>query len=124
MSLIVLLLAISIQFKNNWTPIFDIIFFSLFGLFGLFITVICIMSLHAELHKNFVILFLLPSHIILPFLKKSGFKKNYCLITLLILVLSLICIPFIPQSFSLSFILLTLALAIRLFFNFKSSNFI
>ena len=124
MSLMVLLLAISIQFKNNWTLVFDKIFFSLFGLFGLFITIVCIMSLHAELHKNFVILFLLPSHIILPFLKKSGFKKNYCLVTLLILVVSLLCIPVIPQSFSLSFILLSLALALRLFFNFKSSNFI
>lgn len=120
LTLIVLILSIGIQFKQNWAKTFDIVFFLLIGLLGLFITTLSIFSQHAELHYNFVILFLLPTNWLIPFISKGSLKKYFCLISLLILIFTLILVPIIPQSFSFAFILLTLAIAIRLFFNYKA----
>lgn len=121
LSLIMLVLAISAQIFPKCTKIFDITFFLLFGLFGMFITFLSIVSKHAELHYNFVILFILPTNIIIPFIRNSLVKKYFCLSSLLIVIFSLILIPLIPQTFSIEFIILALAIAIRLYFNFKTN---
>jgi hypothetical protein len=118
LTLILLVSALVIQLKSKWTLWYDRIFFLIFGLLSLFILCLCVFSHHAELHWNLVLLFLLPTNIIIPFLKNKDFKKYYCIFALTIIVLGYFSLPVLPQKFNLPFLLLTLSLALRLFFNF------
>jgi hypothetical protein len=116
-TLLILVTTLLIQFKKQWVRIYDNIFFLLTGLLGSFICYLTIFSEHAELHNNMVVLFLLPANIILPFLKPSSFRKYYCLAALSIVLIGIIFMPLLPQKFNFAFIVLTVGLGIRFYFN-------
>ena len=121
MAVFVLLTAIFIQILPNLTIIYDRVFFFIFGFLGVFVATLSILSHHAELHYNFVLLFILPTHILIPFfIKNVKFMKYYAGITMFVAIVSFIAIKWIPQTFNAAFILLALAVIIRLYFNFIS----
>jgi hypothetical protein len=120
--ILILFTTIFIQLKKSWIHLYDRILFFLLGFLGLFICTLGIFSEHAELHYNLVIVFLLPTNIILPFLKQSPFRKYYCLIALIIAIMGLVLLPLLPQKFNFTFVVLTLALGIRYYFNIKKQN--
>jgi len=123
LAILILISTLIIQLRKQWILIYDKVYFSLFGILGLFIAFLSIFSEHDELHNNLVILFLLPTNIILPFLKPSSFRRYYCLIAFLIVLLGLILLPLLPQKFNFAFILLIVAMGIRYYFNIlKKSN--
>jgi hypothetical protein len=114
---LVLFSSFIIQLKKQWISNYDKVFYSVLGLLGLFVFFLSIFSEHAELHYNLVIIFLLPSNIILPFLKPSSFRKYYCILALAIIISGIISLPFLPQKFNFAFIIMVVALGVRLFFN-------
>ena len=117
MMLIILLSALLIQLKKNWSRIYDWCFFLIFGLVGLFIGTLSVFSGHAELHYNLVVLFLLPTNIFLPFVKSVSLRKYYLLIASGTLILGLILLPLLPQKFNPAFVILIIAIGFRYFFN-------
>lgn len=122
MSLIVILMSLIFQMKKNFTPYFDTIFFVLFGLLGLFITTLSFASNHEELQSNYVILFYLPLIFFIPFLGGKK-RKILSLICFSVIAFSFLSLPLMPQSFNPAVLFLSIAIAIRCFFNFaKISN--
>jgi len=120
-AILILILAFAIQLKKLWTGIFDGIFFVVFGFLGIFIFIVCSFSDHAELNYNLVILLLLPTNIIVPFLS-GKIRKYYSLFAMTIIIIIFICLPFLPQKFNLAILILALAIGTRLFFNFVKKN--
>jgi len=120
-AILILILAFAIQLKKLWTGIFDGIFFAVFGFLGIFIFIVCSFSDHAELNYNLVILLLLPTNIIVPFLS-GKIRKYYSLSAMTIIIITFICLPFLPQKFNLAVLILALAIGTRLFFNFVKKN--
>jgi len=124
LAIIILVLSILIQFNHNWIGVYDKAFFAIMGLLGIFISTLSILSHHAELHYNFVILFLLPTNIILSFLSTtSNIRKYYIIIAFLLSLIGFIFLHFIPQTFNFAFLLIAFSVALRLFFNFAPALF-
>ncbi len=117
--LCLLLSTFFVQLKKKFSIFFDKIYFLIMGLLGAFILFVCIFSAHVELQKNLLVLFFLPSNIILPFLPKTLFRKYYCVCALGLMILGLMFLPFQTQLLSFNIIILIISLMIRLFFNIK-----
>jgi hypothetical protein len=115
-SILLIIIALSVSLNKTMSLIFDNALFFVIGLLGLFIIILSIFSLHSELHYNFVIFFLPPTHIIFPFLNRKN-KRNYSSIIFLVTVLGLFALPVIPQNFNSAFLLLIASLLIRIFYN-------
>jgi hypothetical protein len=121
LAIIILICSILIQIFPNMVVAFDRVFFAIFGLLGLFVATLSIFSHHAELQSNFVLLFLLPTHILIPFLlKKKNFMKYYFASALIVSGLSFLLLSWIPQTFNSAFIIIAVAILIRLLMNFRA----
>lgn len=117
MSIIIIFLTLLIELKSSWAKNFDKIFFIIFGILGLFIAVVCHFSEHAELNYNYVILLLLPTHIIFPFLNFK-FTKIYSIIAFIITLIALLILPFVHQVTNTAIFIISISIEVRLFFNF------
>jgi hypothetical protein len=115
-SILIIVIALFVSLREKMSLVFDNAMFFILGLLGLFIMLLSIFSLHAELHFNFVIFFLPPTHIIFPFLSEKN-KRKYCTIIFLVTTIGLCALPVIPQNFNSALLLLVAALIIRMFYN-------
>jgi hypothetical protein len=114
--------ALGIQFLPSKVKVFDTVFFLITGFLGIFIATLSIASTHPELHFNMVALLIFPLNFFLPFVKNIKWKKNYCM-AIFILAIGVIALsPLLPQKFNPAVLLLGLAVAIRLFYNFVMPN--
>jgi hypothetical protein len=121
MSIIIIVLTLLIELKSNWSKVFDKIFFMVFGILGLFIAVVCHYSEHAELNNNYVILLLLPTHLIFAFLNLK-FRKIYSFSAFIITLIALLLLPFVHQVTNIAILIISIAIETRLFFNFIILN--
>lgn len=117
LAIIILAFSLVLIFFPAPAKYFDNLLFFIFGVLGLFISTMCIFSAHAELQSNFVIAFFLPLVLLVPFLKNK-IKEIAGNISLSIILLAFVSLPVLPQSFNLAVLLLSAALAVRLFYNF------
>ena len=119
---ILVFVALGIQFLPSKVKVFDTVFFLITGFLGIFIATLSIASTHPELHFNMVALLIFPINFFLPFIKNVKWKKNYCM-AIFILAIGVIALsPLLPQKFNPAVLLLGLAVAIRLFYNFVMPN--
>ena len=119
LAIIILSLSVLIQFKLAWIITYDKVFFAIMGFFGIFVSILSVFSQHAELHYNYVILFLLPTNIILSFLPTTSLvRKYYIIIAFILSFIGLVSLRLIPQTFNFAFLLIAFSVALRLFFNF------
>jgi hypothetical protein len=118
LAIIILVLVISVQFSSTLIPVFDKVYFIFFGILGLFILTLSIFSAHEELHWNFVVLLLLPTNLLLPFLKNGSIRRAIAGVGFTITALTILLAFLLPQTFNSAVFLLGIATAIRLFFNF------
>jgi hypothetical protein len=114
-------LSLIIELKSTWIKVFDKIFFIVFGILGLFISVVCHFSEHAELNNNYVILMLLPTNIILPFLNLK-FLKIYSAFAFVITFIAVLMLPFVHQVTNSAIFILSFSVEVRLFSNFVNIN--
>ncbi len=120
MAMILLLLTcIAVEFTGA-KKIFDKILFVVLGFLGLMILFFSLFSYHIELQKNIIILLLFPAVIVIPFIKSIKLHKLLSLLSFLIIIITLLILPFVKQVINIPTVLLSLSLAIRLFFNFIS----
>jgi len=120
-SIIIIFLSLIIELKSTWIKVFDKIFFIVFGILGLFISVVCHFSEHAELNNNYVILMLLPTNIILPFLNLK-FLKIYSAFAFVITFIAVLMLPFVHQVTNSAIFILSFSVEVRLFSNFVNIN--
>jgi hypothetical protein len=120
-SILLIIIALTVCSNKKMSFIFDNALFFIMGVLGLFILLLSIFSLHSELHYNFVIFFLPPTHLIFPFLNGKN-KNNYSTVMFLVTAIGLFALPVIPQNFNSAFLLLIAAMLIRIFYN-SNRNF-
>jgi hypothetical protein len=96
--LLIMLLGIACLFNSKANKIFDAIFYSLLGVLGLLLSLTSTLSLHGELHSNYNILWALPTHLLIPFIKNKRFRFVYFSITGLITLSLLLFWFWLPQS--------------------------
>lgn len=102
--IIFMILGFVIMAMPKVNKVFDVVFYSILGLLGLLLSFISTLSLHGELHSNYNILWALPTHLLVPFIKNKRFRLIYFSITALI-NLSLLLFWFgLPQSLHLALI--------------------
>lgn len=115
--ILLLIISFTIEF-TRFKKIFDYVFLITLGFLGLIILFLSLFSYHIELHKNLIVLLLFPVVIAIPLVKSFKIHKLIALISFIVIIITLLILPFIKQVVNAPTILLSVSLAIRLFFNF------
>ena len=116
-SILLIICALAVQMKSSWRNYFDKIFFVSFGLLALFIALMSVLSHHEEVNRNYVTLFFIPTIFLIPFFKEKT-RIKIAAFSFFVIILAFLSTPFLPQKFNIAVLLLSVAIAIRCFFNF------
>lgn len=117
LSIVLIVLAILVQFHHQSKQIFDNLLFTVLGGLGGFILVLSLVSAHRELHFNTAALLFFPLLVIWPWIKNETFRRSLLIGAVTIVAIVLLITLFLPQHFSLPIYLLVLTLIIRLLGN-------
>ncbi|MGC8803255.1 MAG: DUF4105 domain-containing protein, partial [Bacteroidales bacterium] len=117
LAIVLIVLAILVQFHPKSKCIFDKILFTVLGGLGCFILVLSLVSAHKELHFNTAALLFFPLLVVWPWVKNETSRQILIVGALTIVAIVLLISLFLPQHFNAPIYLLVLTLIIRLIGN-------
>jgi hypothetical protein len=102
---------------SNW---FDVVLFAITGLIGVLLVGLWFFTNHQAAAKNFNLLWVFPGHLIaaIVLFRSPGWLKKYFLLTTIVIVITLLSWPFLPQKLPYALIPFVATIGIRAFAQF------